>query len=200
MTASYTLPPRPPGQRGLERSAGTGDRVGERAERARYPQVVAAAGQYADSLAATGQERPDQRGLPDPRLADDQRGPSGTRGDDLRDRLREDAQLGLAFEQYPHAVSINAPRAVWGPCDHAEVGRRTLEREGMIMLVPDWKGPLGEAFEHAIGYLDGLPERPVGAGAIAEELRGALGGPLPERSAAAAARWSRRSPPPLSRA
>jgi glutamate/tyrosine decarboxylase-like PLP-dependent enzyme len=45
---------------------------------------------------------------------------------------------------------------------------------------PDWKAPLGEAFAHAVAYLDGLPERPVRAGASLAELRAALGGPLPE--------------------
>ncbi|WP_433296302.1 pyridoxal phosphate-dependent decarboxylase family protein [Actinoplanes sp. CA-030573] len=44
---------------------------------------------------------------------------------------------------------------------------------------PDWKGPLGVAFEHAIAYLQGLPERPVAARASLAELRAALGGPLP---------------------
>jgi glutamate/tyrosine decarboxylase-like PLP-dependent enzyme len=46
---------------------------------------------------------------------------------------------------------------------------------------PDWKGPLGEAFEQALAYLEGLPERPVGSRAGLEELRAALGGPLPEQ-------------------
>ena len=46
---------------------------------------------------------------------------------------------------------------------------------------PDWKGPLGEAFEQALTYLEGLPERPVGARAGLEELRTALGGPVPEQ-------------------
>jgi glutamate/tyrosine decarboxylase-like PLP-dependent enzyme len=44
----------------------------------------------------------------------------------------------------------------------------------------DWKGPLGEAFERATTYLDGLPERPVGPRATAAELHHALGGPLPQ--------------------
>jgi glutamate/tyrosine decarboxylase-like PLP-dependent enzyme len=45
----------------------------------------------------------------------------------------------------------------------------------------DWKGPLGEAFERATTYLDGLPERPVGPRATAAELHQALGGPLPQQ-------------------
>jgi hypothetical protein len=45
---------------------------------------------------------------------------------------------------------------------------------------PDWKGPLGEAFGSALEYLEGLPARPVGSSASVEELRVALGGPLPE--------------------
>jgi glutamate/tyrosine decarboxylase-like PLP-dependent enzyme len=45
---------------------------------------------------------------------------------------------------------------------------------------PDWKGPLGEAAERALGYLEGLPERPVGSQARRGELRAGLGGPLPE--------------------
>src|ERR671930_373425 len=46
---------------------------------------------------------------------------------------------------------------------------------------PDWKGSLGEAFEHALAYLEGLPTRPVTGHASLAELRRALGGPLPER-------------------
>jgi glutamate/tyrosine decarboxylase-like PLP-dependent enzyme len=49
------------------------------------------------------------------------------------------------------------------------------------MEQPDWKGPLGEAFDHALGYLDGLPDRPVASRASLAELRATLGGPLPER-------------------
>jgi glutamate/tyrosine decarboxylase-like PLP-dependent enzyme len=49
------------------------------------------------------------------------------------------------------------------------------------MEVPDWNGPLTEAFERASGYLGGLPERPVGPRVTADELRKALGGPLPEQ-------------------
>jgi glutamate/tyrosine decarboxylase-like PLP-dependent enzyme len=45
----------------------------------------------------------------------------------------------------------------------------------------DWRGPLGEAFERATTYLDGLPERPVGPRATAADLRHALGGPLPQQ-------------------
>ncbi|HYU86426.1 MAG TPA: pyridoxal-dependent decarboxylase [Kribbellaceae bacterium] len=53
------------------------------------------------------------------------------------------------------------------------------------MQVPDWDGPLTEAFEQASRYLEGLPQRPVGpraagAGSLGDELRTALGGPLPE--------------------
>jgi glutamate/tyrosine decarboxylase-like PLP-dependent enzyme len=50
------------------------------------------------------------------------------------------------------------------------------------MQEPDWKGPLGEAFGSAVQYLEGLPARPVGSSASVEELRVALGGPLPEAS------------------
>jgi glutamate/tyrosine decarboxylase-like PLP-dependent enzyme len=48
------------------------------------------------------------------------------------------------------------------------------------MQEPDWKGPLTEAFERASSYLRGLPARPVGPRVTADELRKALGGPLPE--------------------
>ncbi len=48
------------------------------------------------------------------------------------------------------------------------------------MHEPDWKGPLSEAFERAVAYLEGLPERPVDSRADLAELRAALGGPLPE--------------------
>jgi glutamate/tyrosine decarboxylase-like PLP-dependent enzyme len=46
---------------------------------------------------------------------------------------------------------------------------------------PDWKAALGAAFDHAVAYLDGLPDRPVPARASIAELRTALGGPLPAR-------------------
>ena len=49
------------------------------------------------------------------------------------------------------------------------------------MEQPDWKGPLGEAFDHALAYLEGLPERPLASRASLAELREALGGPLPEQ-------------------
>jgi glutamate/tyrosine decarboxylase-like PLP-dependent enzyme len=49
------------------------------------------------------------------------------------------------------------------------------------MRVPDWNGPLSEAFDRASAYLAGLPERPVGPRATAAELREALGGPLPDK-------------------
>ena len=31
------------------------------------------------------------------------------------------------------------------------------------MNEPDWKGALAEAFDHALAYLEGLPERPIAA-------------------------------------
>ena len=49
------------------------------------------------------------------------------------------------------------------------------------MDTPDWKGPLGEALDQALAYLDGLPDRPVAGPAGLAELRAALGGPLPGR-------------------
>ena len=49
------------------------------------------------------------------------------------------------------------------------------------MHVPDWKGPLAEAFDQATDYLAGLPDRPVGPEATAEELHKEFGGPLPEQ-------------------
>ena len=45
---------------------------------------------------------------------------------------------------------------------------------------PDWKGALGEAFEQAVTYLDGLPDRPIRPEADLAQLRDALGGPLPD--------------------
>ncbi|MFF5083235.1 pyridoxal phosphate-dependent decarboxylase family protein [Actinoplanes sp. NPDC000266] len=47
---------------------------------------------------------------------------------------------------------------------------------------PDWKGPLGVAFDHATAYLGGLPDRPVRPTASLEQMRAALGGPLPAGS------------------
>ena len=49
------------------------------------------------------------------------------------------------------------------------------------MNEPDWKRPLGEAFDQALAYLEGLPTRPVPGRAGLAELRATLGGPLPER-------------------
>jgi glutamate/tyrosine decarboxylase-like PLP-dependent enzyme len=49
------------------------------------------------------------------------------------------------------------------------------------MREPDWKRPLGEAFDQALAFLEGLPARPVPGRAGLAELRAALGGPLPER-------------------
>jgi glutamate/tyrosine decarboxylase-like PLP-dependent enzyme len=46
---------------------------------------------------------------------------------------------------------------------------------------PDWKRPLGEAFDRALAYLEELPDRPVAGRAGLAELRAALGGPLPGR-------------------
>ncbi|MFF0263980.1 pyridoxal phosphate-dependent decarboxylase family protein [Kribbella sp. NPDC004536] len=48
------------------------------------------------------------------------------------------------------------------------------------MRVPDWKGPLGEAFLCALDYLEGLQDRPVGPRATPAALRSAFAGPLPE--------------------
>jgi glutamate/tyrosine decarboxylase-like PLP-dependent enzyme len=45
---------------------------------------------------------------------------------------------------------------------------------------PDWAGPLTTAYEHALAHLTTLPDRPVGTAASREELRAALGGPVPE--------------------
>ena len=47
------------------------------------------------------------------------------------------------------------------------------------MEQPDWKGPLSEAVERALGYLEGLPERPVGSRARRSDMQAGLGGPLP---------------------
>jgi hypothetical protein len=48
------------------------------------------------------------------------------------------------------------------------------------MIRPDWKGPLGEAFDQSLAYLEGLPGRSPAPTATAEQLRAALGGPLPD--------------------
>ncbi len=44
----------------------------------------------------------------------------------------------------------------------------------------DWRTVLGEASEQAIGFLEGLPDRSIGADVSVEELRDLLGGTLPE--------------------
>src|SRR4051794_34883849 len=44
----------------------------------------------------------------------------------------------------------------------------------------DWKSSLQVAFEHAVAYLDGLPDRPVPPTASLAELRTSLGVPLPD--------------------
>src|SRR6185312_12395909 len=51
------------------------------------------------------------------------------------------------------------------------------------MREADWKGPLGEAHELAVRYLEGIPERPVTVAPTAAELREALGGALPDAPA-----------------
>jgi glutamate/tyrosine decarboxylase-like PLP-dependent enzyme len=47
------------------------------------------------------------------------------------------------------------------------------------VISPDWKTPLGEAFEQAVAYLEGLPEHPLGPMPATSDLRAALSGPLP---------------------
>ena len=47
---------------------------------------------------------------------------------------------------------------------------------------PNWKAPLGEAFDRALMYFEGLVDRPVHSTASLAELRATLGGPLPEVS------------------
>jgi glutamate/tyrosine decarboxylase-like PLP-dependent enzyme len=47
---------------------------------------------------------------------------------------------------------------------------------------PNWKALLGEAFDRALMYLEGLADRPVHSTASLAELRATLGGPLPEVS------------------
>ncbi|MEV6493702.1 aminotransferase class V-fold PLP-dependent enzyme [Actinoplanes sp. NPDC051633] len=44
----------------------------------------------------------------------------------------------------------------------------------------DWNSALEPAYQHALTYLDGLPERPVTPAVTLEELRAALGVPLPQ--------------------
>jgi glutamate/tyrosine decarboxylase-like PLP-dependent enzyme len=76
---------------------------------------------------------------------------------------------------------------------HEQQPRRTKEKQMIIDEVklnnfsvpdvdrPDWRGPLGEAFDRALCYLEGLPDRPVRTTASLAELRTTLGGPIPER-------------------
>ena len=49
------------------------------------------------------------------------------------------------------------------------------------MNEPDWKGALGEAFEEAVAYLQGIPSRSIPSYVDLSTLRAALGGSLPER-------------------
>ena len=49
------------------------------------------------------------------------------------------------------------------------------------MNEPDWKGALGEAFEEAVAYLQGIPSRPIPSYVDLSTLRAALGGSVPER-------------------
>ena len=48
------------------------------------------------------------------------------------------------------------------------------------METVDWKSALGVAYERALAYLDGLPDRPVAPAASLTELRASLGVPLPD--------------------
>jgi glutamate/tyrosine decarboxylase-like PLP-dependent enzyme len=47
------------------------------------------------------------------------------------------------------------------------------------MHQPDWRSSLQPAFDEALAFLDGLPERPVRAATTPEALHAALAGPLP---------------------
>lgn len=47
------------------------------------------------------------------------------------------------------------------------------------MQSPDWQAPLGSAYDTALQYLAGLPDRPVGPRAAAGDLAARLHGPLP---------------------
>jgi glutamate/tyrosine decarboxylase-like PLP-dependent enzyme len=48
------------------------------------------------------------------------------------------------------------------------------------MNEPDWKGPLSEAFEESLVYLQGLPSRQIPGDVNLSTLRAALGGSVPE--------------------
>jgi glutamate/tyrosine decarboxylase-like PLP-dependent enzyme len=48
------------------------------------------------------------------------------------------------------------------------------------MKEPDWKATLGEAYQEALAYLEGLPSRSLAGYPSLSELRAALGGPLPD--------------------
>jgi glutamate/tyrosine decarboxylase-like PLP-dependent enzyme len=70
--------------------------------------------------------------------------------------------------------------AAWSASTGASIAGDGRVIEGDVVEQPDWKGPLSEALERALGYLEGLPERPVGGQARRSELHAGLGGPLPE--------------------
>jgi glutamate/tyrosine decarboxylase-like PLP-dependent enzyme len=49
-----------------------------------------------------------------------------------------------------------------------------------VVEQPQWAAALGEAYNQALAYLTALPDRPVGTAVSRQELRAALGGPVPE--------------------
>ena len=62
---------------------------------------------------------------------------------------------------------------------------------------PDWKGPLGEAFDQALAYLEGLPGRPLTGSAtltISAIISGKRSGATIDASVTTRSNWSSSKP------
>src|SRR4051812_35657595 len=85
----------------------------------------------------------------------------------------------------PSTGSIPAATAISerGTDDHGRpmaLASGSSDDGSATVISPDWKTPLGEAFEQAVAYLEGLPEHPLGPMPATSDLRAALSGPLPD--------------------
>src|SRR5262245_9626364 len=101
------------------------------------------------------------------RMLADARAPS------LRTGPRRAGLDGVARTSRLKEATSRRARARVVPCAES----LSCERGCCPVEVSDWKGSLGEAFDQAVAYLEGLPARPVRSRASLPELRAALGGP-----------------------
>src|SRR3954465_1264547 len=101
---------------------------------------------------------------------------------------------GVARDPRPESgsedVLVTAPRARRRPawisgsstddrCGPGALASGSHDERSATVISPDWKTPLGEAFEQAVAYLEGLPEHPLGPMPATSAVRAALSGPPP---------------------